>query len=148
MAKNVEQLLCVIEKNEKKTISHNTHAQSIGLKTGNYVIRKEGADVVIEVNTTTNGKAVKYRKGRYLQEQQEDGTIILKPANGTVFELVEKDGKLQLVTLNVTVKNFIAEYAQEAYGDCSQLGRECQWSRCIENPVIFFTSERFAISHL
>ena len=109
MAKS-EQLLYVIEKNAKKTTSHNMHAQNIGLKAGNYVIRKEGADIVIEVNTSTNGKAIKYKKGRYLQEQQEDGTIILKPANGTVFELVEKDGKLQLVTLNVTVRNFIQEH--------------------------------------
>ncbi|MFB0503984.1 MAG: hypothetical protein ACETWE_09140 [Candidatus Bathyarchaeia archaeon] len=110
MAKNVEQLLYVIEKTEKKTVSHNMHAQNVGLKAGNYVIRREGADIVIEVNTTANGKAAKYKKGRYLQEQQEDGTIILKPANGTTFELVEKDGKIPLVTLNVTVKNFIAEY--------------------------------------
>jgi len=65
MARNVEQLLYVIEKSEKKTTSHN---------------------------------------------MQEEGTIILKPANGTVFELVEKDGKLQSVTLNVTVKNFIADH--------------------------------------
>jgi len=90
------QLLYVIEKNDKKTTSLNMHAENVKIKAGNYVIPKEGADIVIEVNTTANGKAVKYRKSRHLQEQQEDGTIILKPANGTVFELVEKDGNCSL----------------------------------------------------
>ena len=109
MAKS-EQLLHVIEKNVKKTTSHNMHAENLKIEAGNYVIRKEGMDIVIEVNTTTNGKAVKFKKGRYIEVPQEDGTIMLKPANGTIFELVEKDGKLQLVTLNVTVRNFIQEH--------------------------------------
>jgi len=30
-------------------LSHNVHAENVQIKAGNYVIRKEGADIVIEI---------------------------------------------------------------------------------------------------
>lgn len=121
MPRKIEsELLYVFINKPDKIRTYRTFDGDLQLPTGKFVVKKtdNGEIEVVEGQDITTGiETVKFQGASYTIEKNEDKVMLTPAPQSLVFEVVEKDGKVDIRPMCNSVRAFIhAEETKGVYG--------------------------------